>query len=146
MTVNVSILQEETGKRIKELMKKNNLKVRDLQEACGFEQPQAVYKWLSGQCLPSVDNLVILSYILHTKIDGILVTGGDAAFLSHIHFQSLCAVLVTGNAKGCVADADHSPTLPVGVEHCSTPEIPLTSIPTNNPAGRFCISARARLG
>lgn len=34
---------------------------------------QAVYKWLSGSSLPSLDNMVILSRILHTSIEDILV-------------------------------------------------------------------------
>ncbi len=78
--VYITILQEETGKRIKELMEKRNLKVKDLQEACGFEQPQAVYKWLSGQCLPSLESLAVLSIILETPMDGILVRSKAASF------------------------------------------------------------------
>ena len=78
--VYITVLQEETGKRIKELMKDRRLKVRDIQDACGFEQPQAIYKWLSGKSLPSIENMVILSVVLDTPIDGILVRSGDASF------------------------------------------------------------------
>ena len=62
-----------TGNRIKELMELNDVKVCDLQKACGFERPQAVYKWLNGKSLPSMDNMVIIRIILHTTIDDILV-------------------------------------------------------------------------
>lgn len=75
--VYVSIQMELTGKRIRELLKKNGYTVRDVQGAMGFTSPQAVYKWLYGQSLPSVDNLVVLSKILHTSIDSILVVDGD---------------------------------------------------------------------
>ena len=47
-----------TGKNITRLMNLKNLKVSDLQEAFGFEYPQAIYKWKRGECLPTVDNLV----------------------------------------------------------------------------------------
>ena len=81
--VYLSVEPVRTGRRIRELIHRNGLNVRMVQEACGFENPQAVYKWLSGKSLPSVDNLVILSYIFHTSIDDILaVKGGDVVFCS----------------------------------------------------------------
>lgn len=43
----------------------------------GFENPQAVYKWLAGRSLPSIDNFIILSRLLHTNIEDILVIDGD---------------------------------------------------------------------
>lgn len=72
----VSIQQVETGKHIKELMSKNGYTVKDIQNVMGFEQPQAVYKWLSGKSLPNIDNLVILSKLLNTQIENILVIDG----------------------------------------------------------------------
>ncbi len=51
--------------------------VRDIQNAMGFENPQAVYKWISGKCLPSLDNFLILSRLLNTSIEDILVIDGD---------------------------------------------------------------------
>ncbi len=78
--VYITVLQEETGKRIKKLMDDKCLNVRDIQTACGFEAPQAVYKWINGQSLPSIENMVILSVVLETPIDGILVRSGDASF------------------------------------------------------------------
>ena len=66
----LSIKQEETGKRIKQLLQDHGYKVKDIQGAMGFETPQVVYKWLSGKSLPSLDNFVILSRLLNTIIDG----------------------------------------------------------------------------
>ena len=77
----LSILLEETGKRIKQLISENGFTVRDVQSAMGFENPQAIYKWLSGKSLPSLDNIVILSRLLNTSIDNILVVDGDVVFL-----------------------------------------------------------------
>jgi len=62
-----------TGRNIADLRLQRGLSVRDLQNALGFATPQAIYKWQKGQSLPSLDNLVILSAILHVPIDGILV-------------------------------------------------------------------------
>lgn len=62
-----------TGKNITRLMNLKNLKVSDLQEAFGFEYPQAIYKWKRGECLPTVDNLIVLAVIFETTIDKILV-------------------------------------------------------------------------
>lgn len=69
----LTIQQHDTGKRIKMLMAKNGFSVKDIQTAMGFENPQAVYKWLSGKTLPSLDNFLILSRILNTSIEDILV-------------------------------------------------------------------------
>ena len=77
----VSIQQVETGKHIKELMSKNGYTVKDIQNVMGFEQPKAVYKWLSGKSLPNIDNLVILSKLLNTQIENILVIDEDIVIL-----------------------------------------------------------------
>lgn len=75
----VSIQQEATGKRIKYLLMQKGYTVRQVQEVMGFENPQAVYKWLSGRSLPSIDNLLVLSRLLQTSIEDILVTDENVA-------------------------------------------------------------------
>ncbi|MCI7249198.1 MAG: helix-turn-helix domain-containing protein [Clostridiales bacterium] len=77
----LSIQQKETGKQIKRLLMENGYSVKDVQSAMGFENPQAIYKWISGRSLPSLDNLVILSRLLHTSIENILVVDGDVVGL-----------------------------------------------------------------
>lgn len=57
------------------------------QNAMGFENPQAIYKWLSGRSLPSLDNFVILSRLLHTSMEDILVIDGDIVLLKGIYFK-----------------------------------------------------------
>jgi len=64
---------QKTGDNIVRLMKNNSLKTSKLQEIFGFENPQAIYKWRRGECLPSIDNLVILAEVFHVTIDKILV-------------------------------------------------------------------------
>ncbi len=73
----LSIRQKETGSRIRKLLSENGYTVKDVQVAMGFENPQAVYKWTSGKSLPSLDNFIILSRLLHTSIEDILVIDGD---------------------------------------------------------------------
>ncbi len=73
----ITILPEETGRRIKGLLTENGYTVKDIQGVMGFENPQAVYKWISGKSLPSIDNFIILSRLLHTSIEDILVIDGD---------------------------------------------------------------------
>lgn len=79
--VYLSILQKETGTRIKTLLKEKGYTVKDIQEAMGFEYPQAIYKWLSGNSLPTLDNFVILSRVLNTRIEDILVIDEDIVFI-----------------------------------------------------------------
>ena len=73
----LSIQPEQTGKRIRKLLLEQGYTIREIQGAFGFENPQAIYKWLSGKSLPSIDNFVILSRLLHTTIEDILVIDGD---------------------------------------------------------------------
>ena len=65
------------NKRIKQLLSEQNYTIREVQGAFGFENPQAIYKWIAGKSLPSLDNFIILSRLLHTSIENILVIDGD---------------------------------------------------------------------
>lgn len=77
----LSIRTKETGQKIKSLLLEKGYTVRDIQRACGFENPQAIYKWISGKSLPSLDNFIVLSKVLHISIEDILVIDGDVVRL-----------------------------------------------------------------
>ena len=62
-----------TGANIKALLKSKGLKVADVQNMCGFNTPQAIFKWMRGEAMPSIDNLVILAHILGVSIDKIII-------------------------------------------------------------------------
>ncbi len=62
-----------TGANILRLRKEKGFSVRDLQRYFGFEEPQAIYKWQRGKCLPAVDNLYALSILFHVPMNEILV-------------------------------------------------------------------------
>ena len=89
--VYLSIRQKETGDQIKRLLKENGYSVKDIQSAMGFENPQAIYKWMSGRSLPSLDNLIILSRILHISMEDILVIDGDVVFYAIGLLNGRCA-------------------------------------------------------
>ena len=83
----LSVKQKETGENIRRLLKSNGDTVKDVQEVMGFENPQAVYKWLSGKSLPNLENLLILSKLLNISIENILVIDEDINILQSINTQ-----------------------------------------------------------
>lgn len=85
----LSIQQQETGANIRRLLKTNGYTVKDVQEVMGFENPQAVYKWLSGKSLPNLENLLILSKLLNISIENILVVDEDINLLWRITMQGI---------------------------------------------------------
>lgn len=64
---------KEIGNRIKEYRIKKNIKVTEISNQMGFETPQAVYKWQRGECLQDIQNLIILSRMLGTTVEGIIL-------------------------------------------------------------------------
>ena len=70
--LNPVILPSETANNISNYIKASNLKIKDLQNLFGFEQPQAIYNWRSGKDLPSIDNRVKLAHFLNTTVDTLI--------------------------------------------------------------------------
>ena len=62
-----------TGANIKALLKSRGLKVTDVQNMCGFNTPQAIFKWMRGDAMPTIDNMVILAHLLDVTIDKIII-------------------------------------------------------------------------
>lgn len=62
----------ETGKNINSLRIKNHMSVRDMQQIFDFTTPQAIYKWIHGTSMPTIDNLVILASIFDVTVDEII--------------------------------------------------------------------------
>ena len=62
-----------TGQNINRLRIAAGLSVRDMQMIFGFATPQAIYKWIHGTAMPTIDNLVILAAILDVTMDEIIV-------------------------------------------------------------------------
>ena len=63
---------KRTGTNIETLRRQRGLSVRELQDILGFATPQAIYKWQHGDCLPTIDNLVVLSAVFSVPIERIV--------------------------------------------------------------------------
>lgn len=64
---------EATGNNIKDLIKNNGLKVKDVANTFGFASPYPVYKWQNGESLPALENLVMLAKLLNVTIDELII-------------------------------------------------------------------------
>lgn len=64
---------DKTGAKIKAYMKEFGYSVADLQKILGLAGPQAIYHWLSGMCIPKLDNLVVLAALFGVTVDDIVV-------------------------------------------------------------------------
>ena len=62
----------ETGRAIKHHMQRNSVTVKDLSKAL-MVSPQAVYKWINGEALPTLENMVQISAILGASLDDLVV-------------------------------------------------------------------------
>ena len=62
-----------TGRNIDRLRIEAGMSVRDIQMVFGFGTPQAIYKWIHGTSMPTIDNLVILAAMLGVSLDEIVV-------------------------------------------------------------------------
>ena len=62
-----------TGRNIDRLRIAAGMSVKDMQMIFGFTTPQAIYKWIHGSVMPTIDNLVILAAMFHVSLDDIVV-------------------------------------------------------------------------
>lgn len=64
---------KRTGARIGALRDAAGLDNAAIADAMGFTTRNAVYKWLRGDALPTLDNMLILADLFGVKIDDIIV-------------------------------------------------------------------------
>lgn len=64
---------EATGKKLDDLRRERNLSIRDIQHHFGFSTAYGVWKWMHGQSLPTIDNLVVLADLYKCNVDDMLV-------------------------------------------------------------------------
>lgn len=84
-----------TGKRIRHVMKMRKLTVNDVRERMALESVQAVYHWLEGKCLPTLDNLYTLSRLLNVPMDALVVGEPD-------YQRCLCRVCLLDSSRDYV--------------------------------------------
>lgn len=63
-----------TGRLLRLRIRRAGFSVRQLQDALGLDCPQSIYRWFSGQSLPSVENLYLIHRLLGCRIEDLLVT------------------------------------------------------------------------
>ena len=68
-----------TGQNIDRMRIAAGFSVKDMQAVFGFATPQAIYKWIHGTAMPSIDNLVILAAVLGVTTDEIIVVDTPAS-------------------------------------------------------------------
>lgn len=72
-----------TGKVIKNMIKKSGYSIKDIQKKLKLSCPQPIYRWMSGQTLPSLDNLYMLSSILGMHMEDLLMPRKDEMWILH---------------------------------------------------------------
>ena len=61
-----------TGLNIRRIMDRKGISVKDVQEYLGLGSVQAVYQWLNGITIPSIDNLYGLSQLFQIPMDNLI--------------------------------------------------------------------------
>lgn len=69
-----SINMKKTGININNKILCKNKSIKEISEILGFSSTRSVYKWLSGQTLPSLDSLLVLSEVLETTMDELIIS------------------------------------------------------------------------
>lgn len=80
----------KTGHNIKRIMAAKGLKVKDIQSFLELSAPQAVYHWLSGKSMPTIDNLYALSELFCTPMDMLLIGNRKYMPSEDVMCQRLC--------------------------------------------------------
>lgn len=68
-----TIDMQATGNNIRNMIKANNMKIADIQGVFGFNTPQAIFKWMRGDAMPTIDNMVILADVFGVTVNDILI-------------------------------------------------------------------------
>lgn len=58
--------------RIRDLMDQRGVTVKMVAAHLGLASGNAVYKWERGQCLPTIDSMVMLTDILECSLDDLI--------------------------------------------------------------------------
>lgn len=64
---------EATGVNLRMIRKKRKLTADAVRAFMEFESVQSIYKWESGKCFPTADNLLALSHLYEVSPDQLLV-------------------------------------------------------------------------
>lgn len=62
-----------TENNINRIRKDAGLSVASMAEHFGFASTNAIYKWLNGESMPTLDNAIALSHILNTSLSSLII-------------------------------------------------------------------------
>ena len=96
-----TIYLEETGKKLRKIMKERGIMVKEVQQDLGLGSVQSVYHWLNGISLPSIDNLYALSVLLDLSMDD-LVCGNKEEMTEKKDSEEDAYSVLTGSLDKCV--------------------------------------------
>ena len=80
--VGISLLGKDTFQEVDIVgitmpITKHGFIVKDVANMFGFASPYPVYKWINGENLPALDNLVVLAKLTKTTMDELVVVAVD---------------------------------------------------------------------
>ena len=76
--------QEKTGKKLKFMLESEGYDVKYIQNYLHLSCPQSIYRWYKGKVLPSIENMVALSRLLHMHVEELIVFQGEELLTSII--------------------------------------------------------------
>lgn len=74
-----TIDMKANGANIRAYIKNKKMKIAEAQAIFGFNTPLAIYKWMRGDAIPAIDNIVILADIFGVGIGDIVVVSRKCA-------------------------------------------------------------------
>ena len=63
-----------TGSRIDCLRRANGITVMAMRDFLGLSTTHAIYRWLRGETLPTLDNVVALSRLFEVAVDDLIIS------------------------------------------------------------------------
>lgn len=63
---------KETGKKIRETVKKSGYTAETVREKLEISDKGSIYKWFRGESLPTIDNFLALSMLLNVTVNDLI--------------------------------------------------------------------------
>lgn len=73
MNYKAKLNKEETGLRIYYAIFNSSFTYEDIVEFLELKSPRVIYEWTKGEKMPSLENLINLTQLLHIQMEDILV-------------------------------------------------------------------------
>lgn len=72
-----------SGQILRNMISKHGYTIKEIQKKLNLSCPQPIYRWMSGKAMPTLDNLYMLSHMLGTHMEDLLVPRQDHAWYIH---------------------------------------------------------------